>query len=290
MKRPLIFAAAAFFGSLLCGIAYGTSTDLCAMSIDNKNVYKIDPSTGSVTVITEALYPSIGIAADEYCLYYWNTDWSTRRGIARWDARDNTHTLINSDDFSEKNAATRSNGTLWVLNMSYTYDPVAKRFIEGYTDELYQIDKITGTRTFSAHIDTFHKTRGFTMGDIAWGPDDKKLYISTLNVDYRFDSYNNYVWDPAAPPAEQLSKMGGEYYAGLAWIGNKLYGTRAEGRTSMVFELNPTDFSEMRHVATMPTGVTIGDLTVAPVPEPATAALLVLGGLAVLRKSKTKKA
>jgi len=284
MKRPLILAAAvtAFLGSLLCGIAYGTSTDLCAMSIDNKNVYKIDPSTGSVTVIAEALYPSIGVAADKYCLYYWNTDRIADRGIVKWDARDNTHTIVNGEDFTEENATTGRDDSLWVLNRSYSYDPSAKKFLEGYTDELYQIDKITGTRTLFAHIDTSCQTGGFAVGDIVWGPDNK-LYISTLNVDYRFDSYNNYVWDPVMG---KLDKRDGEYYSGLAWIGDRLYGNRADGRTSTVFELNPADFSELARVATMPTGVTIGDLTVAPVPEPASICLFGLGGLALLRRRR----
>ena len=121
--------------------------------------------------------------------------------------------------------------------------------------------------------------------DIAWGPDGK-LYISTNNDDVGHDTVNNYIWDSVA---KSLSERDGEYYSGLAWVGSQLYGSRALAGTSTgkIFELTVTgtSFVEGTLVATMPNGVTIGDLSTA-VPEPGTLCILGVGGIIFLWKRR----
>ncbi len=277
--------------SVLCEPAHavlledGLPTDLYAVSIDNHNIYQINPLTGSVTTVsTTTMFPSIGAAFDGTFLYYWNADNVTQRGIGRWDPLTGTHTFIkttavSNPDVSEENAATSNDGALWILDRTNSYDPTIPGFLGDNTGNLYRIDKNTGNRIFDS---TLPDVGGSAVGDIAWGPDDK-LYISTNNTFWGYDTVDNYIWDPST---SSLSKMGGDYHAGLVWLGDKLYGSKTlSGNTGAVFELDPTDFSDILQVAMMPDGVTIGDLTTT-IPEPITIALLGLGGLALLRKPR----
>jgi hypothetical protein len=259
-------------------------TDLYAMCAQSQNIYKINPATGDVEMVSSgASFPSVGIASDGRYLYYWNADTITQRGIARWDFLTDTHFLIDSVDISEENACTDSGGTLWLLDRTNSYDPTLNGgkggFLGDDTRHLYQFDMITKTRTTYA---TLPDVGGFATGDIAWGP-DKKLYISTHNTLWGYDDLDNYVWDPATG---QINEMGGVYHAGLAWTGDKLYGSRTLGHnlTGAIFELDPRDFSEIRQVAVMPDGVCIGDLAEGVVPEPATVSFLSLGALLLLRR------
>lgn len=258
----------------------GLLVGLYAVSIDNHNIYQINPSTGTVTTVsTTTLFPSIGAAFDGTSLYYWNAQGSNR-GIGRWNPLTDTHILLNGVDISEENADVSADGTLWLLDRTFSK---ADGVLQGdNTGNLLNIDKITGVRTINSSL-PFDGIGGFGVGDIAWGPDGK-LYISTINASYFWDSSNNYIWDPAT---STLTKMPGDYHAGLVWLGDKLYGSKTLSgtHTGALFELDPTDFSDILQVATMPTGVTIGDLSTA-IPEPTTIALLGLGGLALLRKRR----
>lgn len=283
MKKFLIvLMLAGFLGGVLCGSAYGGITDLYAMGLNNQNIYQIDPSTGVVTVVsTVALYPSIGIASDGQYLYYWNCDAVTKRGIARWNPITDTHVPINTTDLSEENACFGPCGTIWLLDRSNSYDPPVG-FLHDDTRNLYTINKTDGTRTLYATLPN-GGVGGLAVGDIAWGPDGK-LYISTHNSFWPgYGSVENFVWDPVT---NEFTAKGGVYHAGLAWIGDKFYGSRTPtgGDTGLIFELNPVDFSEIVQVATMPVGVTIGDLATGVVPEPATVLLLGFGGLVLCRR------
>ncbi|MHC4843529.1 MAG: PEP-CTERM sorting domain-containing protein [Planctomycetota bacterium] len=263
--------------------------DLYAMCAQNNNIYKINTKTGKVkTVSTKAQFPSIGIASDGRYLYYWNADTVTQRGIAKWDFLTDTHVMIDSVDISEENAGSDPGGTLWLLDRTNSYDPTLKDgkggFLGDDTGHLYEFDISTQTRTIYA---TLPDVGGYAAGDIAWGP-DKKLYISTHNTFWGYDSVDNYVWDPSSG---KIQEMGGVYHAGLTWIGDKLYGSRTlrYSPTSAIFELNPADFSEIRQVAIMPNGVYIGDLAPGVIPEPATISLLSFGALLLLRRKVVNK-
>jgi len=274
--------------SVLCEPAHavfledGVPTDLYAVSIDNHNIYQINPLTGSVTTVsTTTLFPSIGAAFDGTFLYYWNAQGSNR-GIGRWNPLTDTHILFNDTDISEENADVSADGTLWLLDR--TYSKVDGALQGDNTGDLLNIDKTTGARTIHSSL-PLGGIQGFAAGDIAWGPDGR-LYISTINALYGWDDSNNYIWDPFTTT---LSKMPGSYHAGLVWLGDKLYGSKTlRGGTGAVFEVDPTNFSDIRQAAIMPAGVTIGDLSTT-IPEPTTIALLGLGSLALLRKRRVYK-
>jgi len=280
--------AITIFSGMLCEPAQavlenenGLLVGLYAVSIDNHNIYQIDPLTGTVTMVsTTSLFPSIGAAFDGRFLYYWNAQ-GTNRGIGRWNPLTDTHILLNGVDISEENADVSANGTLWLLDR--TFSKVDGVLQGDNTGNLLNIDKITGVRTINSSL-PFDGITGFAAGDIAWGPDGK-LYISTINASYFWDSSNNYIWDPAT---STLTKMLGDYHAGLVWFGGKLYGSKTLTgvHTGALFEVDPTTFLDIKQVAIMPAGVTIGDLSTA-IPEPATIALLGLGALSLLRRRRT---
>ncbi len=236
--------------------------NMYGMSSSNTNVYQIDPVAGTVTVVsTTALFPTTGIAFDGMDLYYWEFPGSGGvQGFAKWDPVSGTHTLINSSDSMEHNATVDIDGDLLLVGEN--------------TDDLYSVDKGTGARTKIDDISG--NTLQFQFGDISCSPDDK-LYITTGNVDAGYDTKNNYIWDSGTGV---LTKFDGPKYNGLAWYSGKLYGSR--NATGTVFELNPTDFSEVSQVAAATEGVPLTDLG-ALVPEPATLAfLLVTGSLGLI--------
>ena len=235
--------------------------NMYGMSVSNTNVYQIDPVAGTVTVVSStALFGSSGIGFDGMDLYYW--EWPGTggvQGLAKWNPGSGTHTLINSSDSQEDNAAS---GSLLVVGKD--------------TDDLYSVNKGTGARTKIDDISG--NTLQFQFGDISSSPDGK-LYISTDNINMGYDTKNNYVWDP---DTSVLTKFDGPKYTGLAWYSGKLYAARNINGTGTVFELNPTDFSEVSQVAAATEGVLLNDLG-ALVPEPATLAfLLVTGSLGLI--------
>jgi len=267
---------------MTAGSAFAANENIYAVSTDNDNIYEINITTGAITIATTSQFESVSLAYDGTNAYYWNTIDTSCRGLAKWNPITNTHTLIDPLNISEKNAAVDSSGNLWILDT--TNSVVDGAYLGDDTRQLYQIDKNTGARTVSYILPD---VGGYATGDIAWGPGGK-LYISTnnaLNPGYAYDTYFNYIWDPTDPT--NIVKKGGEYHAGLVWVGSKLYGSRTLDGTNIgaVFELDPTDFSEIAQVATMPTGVTIGDLSNA-VPEPATIFLLGLSSIALLKKHR----
>jgi hypothetical protein len=279
-----------------CPVYAAVMTDLYIMSVGvgGTTIYNVNTVTGNLTTVsTTAMFASIAIASDSRYLYYWNSDNITQRGIARWDPLTDTHILINSTDLSEENACSSSDGRLWVLDRTNSYDPQlnggSPGFLHDNTGQLYEIDKTTGARTVRY---TLPDVGGYAVGDIDWGPDGM-LYISTNNTFWGYDDVSNYVWDPETG---NITKKGGVYHAGLIWLGDKLYASRmlGDGITSGIFELNPNNFSEIRQVVTMPTGVSIGDLAdelfaSGPItPEPATLSLLVLGTLGLVRRRKSQ--
>lgn len=270
---------------------YAGLADLYAVSVHvgGSTIYKINTTTGNVTAPSlTIIFPSIALAADTQSFYYWNADNITQRGFGKWDSSTNTNVLINSTDLSEENACTSSDGRLWVLDRTNSYDPILNGggpgFLGDNTCQLYEIDKNTGARTVSY---TLPDVGGYAVGDIDWGPDGM-LYISTHNTFWSYDTFDNYVWNPLTG---DITKKGGVYYAGLVWIGDKLYGSRMLGDniTGGIFELNPIDFSEISQIATMPPGISIGDLAEGPVPvipEPATLCLLGLGAISLVHRRK----
>jgi hypothetical protein len=284
----LFFMALTFLATgPLCSMSHASLTDdLYAMSVWNNNIYKICTDSGTVDIVSStALFPSIGIAADEEYLYYWNGDSLTESGLARWDPVTDTHTLITNDSRSEMNGAFDEEGTLWLLNRRWSFDPTIQNIlINDVEQDLYTVNTGSGTRNIDSTLPQVGMG-GFLAGDIAWGPDGK-LYISTFNTQWKVDTVENYVWDPANPGA--IESKPGVYYAGLAWIDDELYGSRVlDGQsTSGVFLLDPTDFSEISQVATLPQDVYIGDLTTAVIPEPATIFILGIGAAALLKRKK----
>ncbi len=234
--------------------------NMYAMGTSNTNVYQIDPVAGTATVVSStALFPSTGIAFDGMNLYYWQFPGA---GFAKWNPVSDTHTLINSSDSMEHNAGMDIGGDLIVVDVD--------------TDDLYSVDKGTAARTKIDDISG--DTLKFLFGDISYGPDGK-LYITTENIAAGYDTKNNYVWDPGTGV---LTKFDGLKYNGLAWYRGKLYGARTVEDTGTVFELDPTDFSEVSQVAAATQGVPLNDLG-ALVPEPATLAfLLVTGSLGLI--------
>ena len=282
----ILALAITIFSGMLCEpaqafIENGLPEGLYAVTIDNHNIYQIDPFTGSVTTVsTTSLFPSIGAAFDGRFLYYWNTQ-GNNRGIGRWNPLTDTHTLLNGFDISEENGDVSADGTLWLLDRTFSKVDGALDMGDN-TGNLLNIDKTTGVRTINSSL-PFDGIAGFAAGDIAWGPDGK-LYISTINASYFWDSSNNYIWDPTTTT---LTKMSGDYHAGLVWLGDKLYGSKTLPgvHTGALFEVDPTTFSDIGQVAIMPAGVTIGDLSTA-IPEPATITLLGLGALSLLRRRR----
>jgi hypothetical protein len=287
-KKLTSILALSLITLFFCVPVRATTADLYAVSLQTHNIYQINSSTGSITSFP-SLFPSNAIASDDRYLYYWNADKVTQRGIVKWDPWTNTSTLINTTEVSEENACARSDGTLWVLDRTNSYDPTLNNGAGGFlgddTRYLYQVDKNTGARTVYA---TLPDVGGYAAGDIAWGP-DSKLYISTHNTFWGYDTVDNYIWNPATG---NISKMGGVLHAGLAWIGDNLYGSRTldDNLTGAIFQLNPADFSEIRQIAVMPAGVSIGDLSSGVVPEPATICILGLGAAFLRRqvRSRTK--
>ena len=266
-----------------------------AMSIDNTSVYTIDVVSGVVTTVsTSALHNSIAIAADQNYLYYWK---ASGREVSKYDLVTGTHSLVNTVDLSEENATIDNNGDLWVLDRTNSYDPLAPpAYFLGTTADntgkLYDIDLSVAQNADPRSLDStipmsvMSGTTGFAVGDIAWGPDGK-LYISTNNTFWSYDDASNYVWDPVSGT---LEKKGGVYHAGLVWVGDKLYGSETLAGTSIgaLFELNPDTFETVTKVAQMPSGVTIGDLAISKIPEPATISILAIG-CAFLRKTIRKR-
>lgn len=253
---------------------------LYAVSRDNTNIYSIDISTGAVTIASStAECVSVSAAADNNYLYYWSAEGS-HRGLMQWDPLTDTHTMINDQDISEENATIDLDGTMWMLDR--TNSLVDRSFIHDDTWQLYTVDKTSGVRDVNTILPD---VGGYAAGDITWGPDGK-LYISTNNTFWRYDTVSNYIWDPVT---EIILDKSGDYHAGLIWIDGKLYGSQTiNGTTGAVFELDPTDFSHIRQVATMPTGVTIGDLAATTIPEPATMFLLAFGAC-LFRKRRVSK-
>ena len=262
--------------------ALAVTNSIYAVSVDNTNIYEIDVTTGAVTPVTTSSFASISLACDGTYAYYWNTENPSHRGLTKWDPLTNSHTLIDATDVSEENATVDSLGNIWILDTTRSY--VDGSIGTEDTCKLYKVDKTNGDR-----IDTYTlpDVGGYATGDIAWGPDGKKLYISTDNPNYGYGNDYNYVWDRTDPT--NIVIKGGVYYAGLVWVNDKLYGSRANltNGTGVIYELNPTDFSEIALVATMPLGVTAGDLSNA-VPEPATICLLGLASIALFKKQKRK--
>ncbi len=252
--------------------------NIYAVSTDNANIYEINITTGVVTVATIGQFnESVSLAYDGTYTYYWNSDGPSFRGLTKWNPLTNSHTSIKGSEISEKNACVDSSGNLWVLDR--TNSTVDGAALHDATNYLYQINKITGVRTVSY---TLPDVGGYAAGDIAWGPGGK-LYISTNNTFWTYDTVSNYIWNPADPT--NIAKKGGVYHAGLVWVDDKLYGSKTVSGTGVLFELNPTDFSEIAQIATMPTSITIGDLSNA-VPEPATIFLLGLSSIALLKKHR----
>ena len=147
--------------------------------------------------------------------------------------------------------------------------------IESDTGDLYSVNKVSGARTKIDDISD--NTLQFAFGDISYGFDGK-LYITTGNIDSGYDTKNNYVWDPSTG---NLNKFDGAKYSGLAWFEGKLYGSRNINGTGAVFEIDPTDFSEVSQIATAPAGVSLNDLG-ASIPEPTTLVVLVLASIVAL--------
>ncbi len=266
---------------LVAGSASAASTSIYAVSVDNTNIYEINVTTGAIAIVSNSLYKSVSLACDGTNAYYWNSE-GNHRGLMKWNPLGSTNTLVNANEISEENACFDSSGNLWVLDRTNSY--VDGAFLGKTADNtfhLYQIDKTNGTRTVSY---TLPDVGGYATGDIAWGPDGK-LYISTNNVFWTYDTASNYVWDPADPT--NIATKGGVYHAGLVWVDGKLYGSKTNDTngTGAIYELNPTDFSEIALVATMSTGVTIGDLSNS-VPEPATICLLGLASMALMKRQR----
>ena len=271
---------------MTAGSALAASGNIYAVSTDNANIYEINVTTGTVTPVTTNSFASISLACDGSNAYYWNSENPSHRGLTKWNPLTNSHTLIKGSEISEENAAVDSLGNLWILDTTRSYvDGALLDASVDNTRRLYQIDKTNGNRLGGFY--TLPDVGGYATGDIAWGPNGK-LYISTnnaLNPGYKYDSHFNYVWDPTDPT--NIAKKGGVYHAGLVWVNGKLYGSKTiNGHTGAIYELD-SDFSEIALVATMPTGVTVGDLSNA-VPEPATICLLGLASIALLKRPKNK--
>jgi len=264
-------------GIMITSSAFAGSDSILAVSTDNANIYEINVTTGAVAVATTGSFASIGLACDGTNAYYWNVENPSHRGLARWNPTTNTHTMISALDISEENACVDSLGNLWVLDRTNSF--VDGAFIGDDTAKLYQIDKVTGARTATY---TLPDVGGYAVGDIACAPNGK-LYISTNNDFWNYEDNFNYVWDPTNPT--NIEKKDGEYHAGLVWVDGKLYGSKTVNGTGVVCELNPSDFSIISQVATMPAGVTVGDLSNS-VPEPTTICLLGLSAIALLKRRK----
>ena len=290
-KLPIIVSVMVIV--LIANISQASAIpSLYAMAVNNDSIYYIDVSTGSVTPVSvTANYSTISIAFDGTNLFYWNCDKVTQRGISKWNPLTNINTSISTTDISEQNADVDKNGKLWVMDTTRSRDPLASGGILALTDDpggqLWTIDKTTGARTLQATlpIGGAMGIKGYALGDIAWGPDDK-LYISTSNVFFGYDSVNNYIWDPTS---HTLTKEEGADHAGLAWVYGRLYGSNlGPGGTGQIYELDPATFLSIGGpVATMPAGVNIGDLaTAVPVPEPVTFCLLGIGSIVLLQKRR----
>ena len=285
-KLPIIVSVMVVV--LIANISRASVIPLYAMVVNNNRIYHIDVSTGSTTLVSvTANYPTISIAFDGTNLFYWNGDNVTQRGITKWNPLTNTHTRISTTNIAEENADVDKNGKLWILDTTRSRDPLAPGGFLALADDpggqLWTIDKTTCARTLQATlpIGGAMGIKGYAAGDISWGPDDK-LYISTNNVFYGYDSVNNYIWDPTS---HTLTKEGGMFHAGLAWVDGRLYGS-GTASTGQIYELDPATFSRIGGpVATMPAGVSIGDLTTA-VPEPVTICLLGIGSIFLLQKRR----
>ena len=275
---------------LIANISRASVIPLYAMVVNNNRIYHIDVSTGSVTLVSvTANYPTISIAFDGKNLFYWNSDNVTQRGISKWNPLTNTHISISTTNIAEQNADVDKNGNLWILDTTRSRDPLAPGGFLALADDpggqLWTINKTTGARTLQATLPVGGAMgiKGYAVGDISWGPDDK-LYISTNNVFYGYDSVNNYIWDPTS---STLTKEAGVYHAGLAWVDGRLYGSNTgPASTGQIYELDPATFLRIGGpITTMPAGVTIGDLTTA-VPEPVTICLLGIGSIILLQKRR----
>ena len=287
-KLPIIVSVMVVV--LIANISRASVIPLYAMVVNNNRIYRIDVSTGSTTLVNvTANYPTISIAFDGAYLFYWNADNVTQRGISKWNPLTNMHANISTTNIAEENADVDKKGKLWILDTTRSRDPLAPGGFLTRTDDpggqLWTIDKTTGARALQATLPIGGTTgiKGYAVGDISWGPDDK-LYISTNNVYYGYDSVNNYIWDQTS---HTLTKEGGVYHAGLAWVYGRLYGSNTgPGSTGQIYELDPATFLRIGGpVATMPAGVTIGDLTTA-VPEPVTICLLGIGSIVLLQKRR----
>ncbi len=276
-KRKIKLFIVLILATMTAGSALAANENIYAVSTNNASIYEINITTGVVTTVASGSFTSVGLTYDGSNAYYWNAE-SNHRGMVKWNPLTNIHTLIDTTEISEENATVDALGNLWILDRTNSF--VDGAFIGDDTRFLYQIDKNTGARTISY---TLPDVGGYAAGDIAWGPGGK-LYISTNNTFWTYDTVSNYVWDPTDPT--NIAKKGGVYHAGLVWVDGKLYGSKTvSGTTGAVYELDPTDFSEIALVATMPTGITIGDLSNA-VPEPATIFLLGLASVALLKRHR----
>jgi DNA-binding beta-propeller fold protein YncE len=247
---------------------------LVTVDAETRTLYSIDRETGVVTRIGDT-----GLSEDDIVA-----------GLAYDQAHDTLYaTTTRTDKLYTIDYTTGKATLIGDLGVSLmhglAYDPCTVKLLgtfgESEGDGLYSIDVTTGAATLIGHIGYFHEDHLNTIHGLAVHPETHVLYGVVAGPALQWSALIEI--DEETAKGTQISQQTSSF-AGLAFDAETkvLYGI--DNATSNLYTI------DIRTGATTLIGATglgnpLGLEDIAPIPEPATAALLALGILALRRRA-----